>query len=550
VEKTHDLEIGHVIEVNGTQAVVELTVDPGAPLAGEYYPGQPGSHVKIPFRNHNVIGTVTRVRLVDGAPTAGSAEESTRGQVQKKIADCLLIGQLTSKGRFDRGVAIYPNVGQKVKMVSSAEMERIFSEFVGYDFSFGSPAQAEDQRVYVHADRFFSRHVAVVGATGCGKSCTVASILQRVIKKYPYAHIIVLDLHGEYAAAFPDHAFLIEADKVEIPYWLLNFEEFEDLAVDPNEIQAQNQITVLRDGLLRARQITDRKKSLGLGAAVTVDSPIYFELEDMLGLIRGYNIQMLPDASGKLEKGPLFGAFDRFMIRFESKVADPRFRFMFKPTTYTDSASLPILLKEYLSIDTGKRMAVIDLSGIPNEAIRVVVALVSRMVFEFNLWNPERNRFPILMVYEEAHNYIPSRAAGGKPSPASEAVERIAKEGRKQGVGAIIVSQRPKELSETVLAQCNTAIVMRMSNPDDQDYVKRLVPSSLSGLLEMIPSLPTGQALIVGDSISMPTRICIDCPDPMPESSDVEFAKWWERGARDIDVERVVARWRTRRKDL
>jgi hypothetical protein len=193
-------------------------------------------------------------------------------------------------------------------------------------------------------------------------------------------------------------------------------------------------------------------------------------------------------------------------------------------------------------------MTVIDLSGIPSEAIGVVVAVVSRIVFEFNLWNPEREKFPILMVYEEAHNYVPRQYNLGFTS-AHKAVERITQEGRKYGIGAIFVSQRPNELSETVISQCNNFIAMRLTNPDDQDYVRRLVPDSASGLMGMVPALRTGEALLLGDAVSMPTRVLIDLPNPEPSSKDVKFAKGWTEGAKKMDIERVVKRWRTRRRE-
>jgi len=547
--KNPETEIGYVIEVSGDRAMVELTVDTTTPLDGDYYPGQPGSHVKIPFRDLNIIGTVANIRMLDITPSIRPGQEAAGETISKKIAECLLIGTLSHKGQFNRGVAVYPNVGQKVKMIGSEELKEIFSEFVSQDFSFACLAQSEDQRAFIHVDRFFGRHTALLGTTGSGKSCTVASILQQTIKKYPDTHILVIDLHGEYAAAFPDDTQIIEADKVELPYWLLNFEEFQDLAVDVTEFTAHNQITGLRDALLQARQSTDKEEKLELGNAVTVDSPIYFGLREMLRQIRDWNTEMVPGASpGKEKKGPLNGVFDRFLIRFDSKINDPRFRFMFSPISYVGNASLPQLLKEYLSIDTGKRMTVIDLSGIPFEAVGVVVSVISRVVYEFNFWNPDRGKFPILMIFEEAHNYIPNRPEA-KFSAARVAVERLAKEGRKYGIGVMVVSQRPKELSETVISQCNTFIAMRLTNPDDQNYVRRLVPDSLAGLMDMLPSLRTGEALIVGDSVVMPTRVLIDLPQPEPKSADVKFAEHWAKGIKDMDVDRVVKRWRARRKD-
>lgn len=546
--KTRETEIGYVIEVSGDRAMVELTVDTTVPLDGDYYPGQPGSHVKIPFRDLNVIGTVANIRMLDIAPSTKLGQEAIGETISKKVAECLLIGTLSHKGQFNRGVAVYPNVGQKVRMVGSDELKEIFSEFVSQGFSFARLAQAEDQRAFIHINRFFGRHTAILGTTGSGKSCTVASILQHTIRKYSDTHVIVIDLHGEYSTAFPENTQLIEADKVELPYWILNFEEFQDLAVDITEFTAHNQITGLRDALLQARQNTDKAEQLGLGNAVTVDSPIFFDLQKMLQQIRDWNTEMVPGAKGQ-KRGPLHGVFDRFLIRFDSKINDPRFRFMFSPSNYSGNPSLPQLLKEYLSIDTGKRMTVIDLSGIPFEAVGVVVSVISRVVYEFNFWNPDRRQFPILMVLEEAHNYIPNRPEA-RFSAARNAVERLSKEGRKYGIGIMIVSQRPKDLSETAISQCNTFVAMRLTNPEDQNYVRRLVPDSLAGLMDMLPSLRTGEALIVGDSVVMPTRVLIDFPEPEPKSADVDFARYWAKGITSVNVDRIVKRWRARRKDL
>jgi hypothetical protein len=539
-------ELGYIIEVTGERALAELTVDTTRPLKDEYYPGQPGSYVKIPFHDAAVIGIVSGIRVADRKRHHGDVAQPDSGL---RIANILMIGTIDARGMFSRGVAVYPNVGQKLLMVGARELNEVFSEYVHFGFSFGSPIQAREQRAYVHVDRFFGRHTAVLGTTGCGKSCTVASILQRAVQKYPDTHLIVLDLHGEYAAAFPNDVHVIEADKVELPYWMLDFEEFTNLTTDPTEVAYQNQLSVLRNAILQARQTTDRREGLNLGEAITVDSPIYYALEDMLGLIRGFNIQMVPGTTGKLERGPLYGAFDRFMIRFEARQTDPRFRFMFSPRNYVSNSSLNDLLKEYLSIDTGTRATIVDLSGIPSEAVGVVIAVVARLVFEFNLWNPARSRFPILMVFEEAHNYIPSRI-DPHFSAAKKAVERIAKEGRKYGVGMLVVSQRPKELDETVISSCNTFVVMRTTNPDDQNYVRRLVPDSLSGLMDILPSLRTGEALILGDALALPSRVLIDTPDPKPLSADVQFSEWWADGMKQMDVDRVVRRWRSRQHDL
>ncbi|MEO0069549.1 MAG: ATP-binding protein [candidate division WOR-3 bacterium] len=538
-------DIGYVVEVQGERVRVELTVDTTKPLMDGYYPGQPGSYVKIPSQGHRIIGIVSGVKVETTAPFG----EITVSPSSRKIADCVLLGTLSSSGRFARGVIVYPNVGHPVQMVTAKELEMIFSEFIEFGFSFGHPSSAERERVYIDVDKFFGHHIAVLGATGSGKSCTVASILQEVIKKYANAHIVVLDLHGEYRAAFPEESNLIQAENAELPYWLLNFDEFVDLLVDKSEMTAKNQITVLRDCLVRARQAWDTKEQLGLGSLLTADSPVCFDFDDMVSMIREWNIQMIYNAKGELEEGPLYGAFEKFLIRLDSKLSDPRYNFIFKPTTYTKSATFPDLLRSYLSVESPHRITLIDLSGVPSEAVEVVVALVVRLVFEFNLWNPQREQCPILLVLEEAHNYVPSKS-DDRFTAARTAVERITKEGRKYGVGLIVVSQRPKELSETVLSQCGTFIAMRLTNPEDQNYVRRLVPDSLAGLMNMLPALRTGEALILGEAVAMPTRMMVDLPNPKPMSGDIEFARWWSDGPGEVDIEGVVKRWRTRRRDI
>ncbi len=526
--------IGRVVEVNGERALVELTVDTAKPLVGDYYPGQPGSYVKIPFHNQEVVG------IVAGVKGAGEG----RG-----IADCFLVGTLTQAGRFFRGVVVYPNVGQMVQMVGNEELDTIFSEFSEFGFSFGSPSNAPGHRVYVQVDRFFGGHIAVLGATGCGKSCTVVSILQQAVKKYPHPHIVVLDLHGEYAAAFPQEVNLINSDNLELPYWLLNFDEFVDLCIDMNEPTAKNQITVLHDSLVRARQAWDTREMLGLGGLITADSPVYFDLDEMVAMIRDWNIQVVYDHAGRQVQGPLHGVFDHFLLRLDSKLSDPRYNFMFKPKRYDRSSTLPELLRSYLSVGTSHRMTVVDLSGVPYDAVGVVVALITRVVFEFNLWNEERERCPIVLVLEEAHNYVPNKS-DVRFSAARNAVERVIKEGRKYGIGMIVVSQRPKDVSETVLSQCNTFIAMRLTNPEDQNYIRRLVPDSLSGLMNILPALRTGEALILGEAVAMPTRMMVDMPDPKPRGGGVEFARWWTKGPGEMDIERIVKTWRARRRDI
>ncbi len=346
----------------------------------------------------------------------------------------------------------------------------------------------------------------------------------------PKAHIILLDLHGEYrwidqenqeCLAF-DAAIArgIDATELEIPYWLLTFAELCDLFIDVSEFTAHNQTAFFRDTVDSLKQ--NEKESLSLDR-ITVDTPVYFSINEVLIRIREENEKKVPGASDKLIKGPLFGTFDRFLMRMESRLNDSRYDFLLKPERRTNSDSLEPLLRDFIGLSDPKHaITVIDLSSVPFDVRPVVTAQIGRMVFEFNYWNPDYREFPILIVCEEAHAYIP-RDSSAQYRGVRKSMERIAKEGRKYGVGLVVVSQRPHELSETVLAQCGTFICMRMTNPDDQEYVRKILPEAERGLMNTIAGLGRGEAIVLGEGVPLPTRMQLDMPEPRPNSQDVDF---------------------------
>jgi len=241
----------------------------------------------------------------------------------------------------------------------------------------------------------------------------------------------------------------------------------------------------------------------------------------------------------------MFGDFDRFLMRIESKLNDVRYDFLLKPTSRNTSASLSDLLRDFVGLGTKKvAVTVIDLSSVPFDVRPTVAAQIGRLAFEFNYWNPQYREFPILLMCEEAHAYIP-RAAESQFAGSRKSMERIAKEGRKYGVGLAIVSQRPHEVSETVLAQCGTFICLRITNPDDQGYVRSLVPESEGDLVSVLAGLGRGEALVLGEAVPLPTRVQFDKPSPTPNSDDVDFYTKWKDGPTDLDVDEIVKRWRS-----
>jgi len=320
----------------------------------------------------------------------------------------------------------------------------------------------------------------------------------------------------------------------------MTYSELCDLLIEHSEREATNQTAFFRDCLLEGRQTENRTATPALGLArVTVDTPIYFSLDDILTKVRAKNVERVGN-----RQGPMFGDFDRFLMRIESKLNDVRYDFLLKPRNRTTSASLSNLLRDFVGLGEPKRdVTVIDLSSVPFDVRPTVAAQIGRLAFEFNYWNPQYREFPILLICEEAHVYIP-RANESQFAGARKSMERIAKEGRKYGVGLSVVSQRPHEVSETVLAQCGTFICLRITNPDDQGYVRSLVPESEGDLVNILAGLGRGEALVLGEAVPLPTRVQFDKPSPAPNSDDVDFYTKWKDGPDDLNVDEIVNRWR------
>jgi hypothetical protein len=425
----------------------------------------------------------------------------------------------------------------------------MFDKFNSKGFAVGHVASHPTLRVFMDPTNLFGRHFAILGQTGSGKSWTVASLVQRTVAVMPKAHVIILDLHGEYCWKREDgsrhYAFdeavvrHVDARELEIPYWLMTFAELCELLIEHGEREATNQTAFFRDCLLEGRSDENRNVALGL-ARVTVDTPIYFSLDDVLAKVRAKNTERVSN-----RQGPMFGDFDRFLMRLESKLNDVRYDFLLKPRSRNTSASLSAMLRDFIGLGTKKTaITVIDLSSIPFDVRPTVAAQIGRLAFEFNYWNPAYREFPILLMCEEAHAYIP-RASESQFAGSRKSMERIAKEGRKYGVGLAIVSQRPHEVSETVLAQCGTFICLRITNPTDQGYIRSLVPESEGDLVSVLAGLGRGEALVLGEAVPLPTRLQVERPNPVPNSDDIDFYGKWKDGPDDLDVDVIVKRWRS-----
>ena len=552
--------IGYVVDVQANVLTASLIDDdqgraPTITIGDEdILVGQIGSYVAIRQNDVNIVAIVTRMTEQEAlaAPTIGTpGEDTARLSFAKRIARLTPIGSIRADGQFDRGVGQYPTTGAEVHALGSTDIAKMFERFQSKGFSVGTVATHPSLKVCLDPSNLFGRHFAILGQTGSGKSWTVASLVQRTVAVMPRAHIIILDLHGEYCWKREDgtrhYAFAdaivrhVDARELEIPYWLMTYAELCDLLIEHSEREATNQTAFFRDCLLEGRQAENSSPTSALGLPrVTVDTPIYFSLDDLMTKVRAKNIERVGN-----RQGAMFGDFDRFLMRIESKLNDTRYDFLLKPTKRNSSASLSAMLRDFVGLGAQKAaVTVIDLSSVPFDVRPTVAAQIGRLAFEFNYWNPEYREFPILLICEEAHAYIP-RASESQFAGARKSMERIAKEGRKYGVGLAVVSQRPHEVSETVLAQCGTFICLRITNPNDQAYVRSLVPESEGDLVSVLAGLGRGEALVLGEAVPLPTRLQFDKPNPTPNSDDVDFYAKWIDGPTDLDVDVIVKRWRS-----
>lgn len=509
--------------------------------------GQPSSFIEVSLPVGKLLCTVTSIKMFEESATASDVRNLDPGYFavfsKQRIITALPIGTFGSTGKFERGTDVLPTVGTYAYAVSPEKIRTVYRTASEREFSVGVLSILPDERAYIDIDTFIGRHGAILGQTGGGKSWTVASILQK-IHQFSKATVILLDLHGEYKNAFGSDAEYLSAADIELPYWLMNFEELVGLCIDRGEREAPNQIAKFREVLQNAKEIAAQNESLNL-PKITLDTPIYFNFEDVINSLKQIDTAMEQGTSGRLRQGAFFGQFTRMLTRVESKLNDKRYDLIFRPTKYISSDSLSDLMRKLLGEEEiPKKTVILDISPIPFDVRASVISLLLRIAFDFAYWHRRalENEYPIYVVCDEAHIYLNDKDVS--QIPARLAAERIAKEGRKYGVGLLVTSQRPRELSATILSQCNTFVCMRVSNPDDQSYIKGLLPDSLRGIVDVFATLRRGEALFLGESVMMPTRIRIDIPDPTPNSNDIKFSKIWNEEHEEIDFDCVLDEWR------
>jgi len=529
----------------------------------------------------------------------GSIRDDDQASLQWRFdVECQPIGTLVDGDKFIRSSASLPVPTEPAYIPSADCLSSIFGAVAGYDFSVGKMSST-GVPVFIDADRFFGKHVALVGSTGSGKSCAVARIIQDVVgicncqniykECQKNAHIIVFDIHSEYASAFTipgEQRFTLnslDVDSIKLPYWLMNSEELESLFIESNEQNSHNQVSQFK----RAVILNKERHNHGM-SSITYDTPVYFSIKEVCNYIENVNREVISRLPGenvpKLEdgtlvterkahyfdrvhefvanssstasratNGPFNGEFNRFLSRLETTINDTRLEFLMNPKKdgkeYV-TCDFELIVKQFLGYLNKSNITIVDLSGIPFEVLSVVVSLVTRIVFDFCFYysklchsSGNLNDIPVMIVCEEAHNYAP-RSKDVQYKASLKSIERVAKEGRKYGLGLMLVSQRPSEVSETIFAQCNNFVSLRLTNTGDQNYIKSLLPENDKIITDVLPNLAPGEALLVGDAVLLPVVVKLEKPVPEPQSQSVPFHSRWREDWKDVVFSQVISRWR------
>ncbi len=592
-----DLFIGKVIEVSGTAIRVELDSklsELSRVVDGRVCPvGQLASIVKIHYGRRLLFAYVRMLRMRSEIAAEQGQNPIAPGDDSRILeADLFAEGTwvVTEKRlKFSRGVETYPLPLQGVYLTTPMELEQIFSaaEHASEEITV-SPLVAIGEYVggngaecRANVDKLFGQHCAILGSTGSGKSGTVAAVLRSVLEHKAVdlsdlkPRIVLIDPHGEYSTAFQREATVLRAydaattegsettiEPLRLPYWLMTGEELRGLIIGKTEAEATSQNNIVYKALKHARMVSaevvnplpedpvgDQPEVLCTGktdahiSGFDRDKPFRFSLEEFTKHIDAVQGRK----PGKAEKSSVTDrkSLESILDKLNVLRTDPRLKFLMRedPDDSIEKAILQLIGRD----ENGHTLKIIDLSGAPNEVAGTLTAMICRMLFSYKIWQTksERRKDPVLLVCEEAHRYVPDRGEA-QYREAQDAVRRIAKEGRKYGLGLMLVSQRPSDVESTVLSQCNSWIVLRLTNGRDQEHVGRFLPDSLAGITKILSSLSRREAIFVGEAAALPARIRIRelAGNQLPDSEDISFTQGWKEPPLTEDgVKAITTRW-------
>lgn len=469
----------------------------------------------------------------------------------------------SKRNAFKRGADSFPQIDRECFFIEGANLQR-FMGLLGSELKeeerleLGHFVIDDSAKAIASGDRFFQRHASILGSTGSGKSYAVALLLERA-SKLQHANIIVFDMHGEYEPlaekdkgyarryriAGPGDLDNPGKDVLFLPYWLLNRDEMLAMILDRSDQNAPNQasrftshVRDLKRRTLQAENQTETEKTF------TVDSPIPYSIDELVQLVEHDDTEMVAGKTARDVKGEWNGKLTRFLGRMKAKLEDRRYGFLFRPPA--EAMQYDWLAKQLVSVlradADGSGIKIVDFSEVPTDVLPIVTGTFARLLYDLQFWMRPDKRSPFSIICDEAHLYLPVKDdADAVEKQALATFERIAKEGRKYGVSIVVVSQRPSDVSRTILSQCNNFLILRLTNDRDQAVVGRLIPDSMSGLMDMLPLLDIGEALLLGDAVLLPTRIKLDCPSICPASGTRDFWREWGKTQPDVSsIEEAV----------
>ena len=517
--------------------------------------------IQSPKVGQQLIGMVSKI-IRKSTDSADIMDEFGTPLLSYNMIKAVLIGTHYDKDGikenvFKRTLSTVPSVNAECYLISGQKLKdfmhaitSVSSDEEAVSLDIGKYSIDEEAVAFLNGNKFFQRHAVIVGSTGSGKSWSVARILEQVAQ-LKSANAILFDIHGEYTPLNSDEFIhykiagpndTVSDDKLFLPYWLLTYEEMLSMMLDRSDSNAPNQAMLFSSEVLNQKKEHLKKcEHTEMEKVITLDSPVPYDLQALIVELSKLDVQMVPGQNGRDKQGPYYGKLTRFIQRLNAKIEDKRLNFMF-------SQDSSLLEYDYMNEICEKLMRpsdnssggvkIIDFSEVPSDVLPLIASLVARVIFAVQQWSEVH--IPIAIFCDEAHLYIPASSESTMDTQSVGSFERIAKEGRKYGVGLVVISQRPSEVNRTVLSQCNNFVAMRLTNADDQAVIKRLLPDSLGDYSEMLPILDIGEAIVVGDASILPSRIKVDAPNLKPRSATVNFWDEWSKDTSINDIKNAV----------
>ncbi|MGX7953480.1 ATP-binding protein [Tsuneonella sp. HG249] len=525
-------EVGRVVGTDGTKALCLVDIARLAEIragsADEADNTSVGAIVRVAVQGRAVFCGLVELARIEGDAGHALAELEYIGEGVHDAAGAL--------AGFRRGVSAFPQPGDTAHFATEPELAVIFAPPDAPHIQFGTVYPTRGVRAPVLFDQLLSRHFAIVGSSGAGKSTTVSLLLDRIVEQAGHGHVVIFDPHGEYAHAFGDRAQVWDVGNLVLPYWAMNLDEHCEAFIASGDERTVD-ANIMAKVLLRARQRNIHAEAPG---RITADTPVSYQYKDLT--------DALEDEAGRLEKLADASRYTHLRLTIEQFFHDRRYGFIFNPEHA--GASLEQLLGDVLRIpNNGKPISILDLAGVPTEIVNVVVATLTRLILDYAIWSPRDTRAPILLVCEEAHRYLPAHESEATRSVRRQ-LERVAREGRKYGVCLGLVSQRPSELSDTALSQCGTLISLRLNNQADQDHLVAALTEGARSLAGAVGSLRNRECIISGEGVPVPMRVEVDFLEAgkRPLSDDPSFSTSWSHDVADRRLlHETIRRWQVER---